>query len=499
MPNYTNGSTPAPTSGTQHAVGNPPAAPHQVFVKVTMTGGQQDDWQLVRGGGARNHELVKRLHNAILAAPTVLAEPTPPKRKLNPDQLAQYRISNDNAFETITNDMQRSARAQGTLMAHCRMAIAHVAHVNMVGIPKDVYDAAFRKGSRKMRPDVGLRCSLRAEELIDIAGKDKRVALDVMQGKKLEEMAYSPREYLNLKFISSKSCVSHAKGDKRAAERAGLTEPGDDEEPKRKKLKAMGMETSAGMPSAPTFTPSGRAGAFPWQSSDDGESILTEHSPLSMPSLVGFPPAQGLPPSYASNVSSSPPQGASSVASGDAGRDMFTTPSLYPNFPSQEQPGGMQRYKSQQSKSSGPSSIPTNFGVSHEHDLVASTPDTANDQPSTPSEQESNMQETESAPLSPRTQDLLREIDEILKTYPPRQSPSDSGTDSGEVEDDDIDSEGMGDDGIDSGEMDAGINSWEMEDAGIGSEERGDDGVDSGEMNGDGIDHDFFEEWFRSA
>ena len=157
-----------------------------------------DDWKSVQEGTRQFHDFVIELFNAIKH------EPSETPVELDLSTVDFFNRATDHALTRIKAAMQcETVRARA--WAYCLLAMNKVVLTNKVGVPTVIVEAAKDSSTHKLKPDLKLPTSERARRLILHVRENKSFAKDVMEGTNLDDMAYSPDEYLKRKLSNVKS------------------------------------------------------------------------------------------------------------------------------------------------------------------------------------------------------------------------------------------------------------------------------------------------------
>lgn len=122
------------------------------------------------------------------------AQPGPPPENFSDDQTAYYYDHQSNALNTILNKLH--AR-QTQVEARVMLLLEEILNVHEHGVPKSVSDRRDIKSGYLLEGD--LRCSERLDAVIKAIDHDKYVAMDVLSGTGIADLARSPARYLRRK------------------------------------------------------------------------------------------------------------------------------------------------------------------------------------------------------------------------------------------------------------------------------------------------------------
>ncbi|KAF2162435.1 hypothetical protein M409DRAFT_27059 [Zasmidium cellare ATCC 36951] len=145
-----------------------------------------DDWQQIKSHHIGDSGA--RIFNAIHA------EPGAPPENFTDDQTVYYYEHQDIVRQSVLNKIHADpAKAEARAM----MLLEEVINVHEHGVPKSVWERRDLKSGYLLESE--LICSQRLAEVIKAVYNDKYVALDVLSGTGLADLARSPARYLRRK------------------------------------------------------------------------------------------------------------------------------------------------------------------------------------------------------------------------------------------------------------------------------------------------------------
>ncbi|KAK4494673.1 hypothetical protein PRZ48_014029 [Zasmidium cellare] len=145
-----------------------------------------DDWQEVKAHHI--HDSSARLFEALHA------EPGPPPDNFTDDQTVYYYEHQDIVRQSVLNKIHADPRKAE---ARTMMLLEEIINVHEHGVPKSVWERRDIKSGYLLEAD--LPCSQRLADVIKAVDNDKYVALDVLSGTGLADLARSPARYLRRK------------------------------------------------------------------------------------------------------------------------------------------------------------------------------------------------------------------------------------------------------------------------------------------------------------
>ena len=173
--------------------------PAKVCVQLNI---KNDNWQRVKG------ELFNGLVGELLEALSQSGSPAP--FYFNEREVAYYNSNHDKAYRSVLRDLKTPEEIT-MAKARAMLAIDEVVGVHETGIPKTIMNKVEDKTHRGHIPDLSSTCLDRARKVISYARSSKYIALDILRGNGIGELARSPDRYMGRKFDNCQTNAGRSK------------------------------------------------------------------------------------------------------------------------------------------------------------------------------------------------------------------------------------------------------------------------------------------------
>ena len=162
--------------------------PSNVCVQLNIEG---DDWQSVKEEEFVDlcEELFDALRHPEGSAP----------HYFTPRETAYFDVNHQKQYRAVLREM-KTVEQITLAKARVMLAIDEIIAVHEVGIPKTVLARTEEKTHRGYLPETELKCEDRARQVISYVRWNKYVALDILKGSNIGDLARSPSLYRGRKL-----------------------------------------------------------------------------------------------------------------------------------------------------------------------------------------------------------------------------------------------------------------------------------------------------------
>ncbi|KAK4543580.1 hypothetical protein LTR36_005475 [Oleoguttula mirabilis] len=203
-----------PTSATATEAGINRSLDYPDGSLCTMLGVVNDDWNILE---KKLDELTQRYYNAL----SHTFDRDPAGVKLTTDEKTDYLQKQEEALADVSTLLSTDNKYKAAKL-HCKTLALLNVQIHKTGVPSDVYAQTAPKNSSKKlnktaKLNVNLTCSERGKAIENALKSNKRLAIDVINGEKLENIVRGPLYMVHARVDLCRSNFRRARMNKTLA------------------------------------------------------------------------------------------------------------------------------------------------------------------------------------------------------------------------------------------------------------------------------------------